>query len=73
MGITEFREIGKIKEATEHCNCKIKIDLNKGLHCIFPDGFRLNVQGLKDRSRTAIISWLNMIWAIRQDVAKKHS
>ena len=71
MSLTSFKQIGKIKEASEHCDCKIKVDLNQGLHCIFPDGFRLNVQSLVDCSRVTIISWLNMIWAIRKE--KKHS
>lgn len=74
MSWTTFQEIGKLKEAAEGCKFEVKLDIKK-MDYIFPDGWRVNARHLIERSISAIISWLTVLWTIRVDAnrAKRKS
>lgn len=64
MSWSTFQEVGKLREVVARCNFGVKLDLN-GLAFVFPDGWRIDAQHLKERSIEAIVSWLTVLWTIR--------
>ena len=65
MSWTTFQEIGKLKEATEACEFKAKVDLSDGIKVVFPDGWKIKAEHLMARSTNAITDWLTVLWTIR--------
>lgn len=64
MSWSTFEEIGHLREAAEGCAFKVKLDISKMAY-IFPDGWSIKAEHLKERSVKAITSWLTVLWRIR--------
>lgn len=74
MSWTSFEQVGKIREASKKVDKKMRVDLDKGVNVVFPDGWKINAQHLVERSEKAITGWLTVLWTIRKDgYAKKET